>query len=171
MRAIVLFVFTLGFSVSWAAIDRMQALDVKKHIYIENGTVVGGEAGRTFSLLDVRRMPASKDKIERIFFDLGDEAGKPLKNRVSYFQVTVEKNNPRVVIDLSQMLGSDIDFAKLKKVFAKSPYVREARINYDPIDTTITVQLILKKPMQVEAFKLVAKDRPSRLVVDLKEKL
>lgn len=152
-----------------AAVDRLIAADLKRHQYVENGLIVGGESGKTFTLLDVRRILSPKDKIERIFFDLGDEHGKPLKNRVSYFQVSVEKENSRIVIDLSQMLASGIDAAKLKKIFQQSPYVKQAKINYDPIDASISIQLWTKKRVQIEAFKLPASDKASRIVVDLKE--
>lgn len=155
---------------TFASIDRALALETKSHKYIENGTVVGGEAGTAFTLLGVRRLLSAKDKIERVFLDLGDDKGLPLKSKVSYFQVGVDKVNSRVVIDLSQMMASAVDAAKIKKIFGDSPYVRDAKINYDPIDTTITIQLFLKKKVLVEAFKLVAKDRPSRLVIDFKDK-
>lgn len=155
---------------SFAAIDRIIAPDMKRHQYIENGTIVGGESGGPFTLLNVRRLLSAKDKIERVFLDLGNDKGKPLKNKVNYFQVSIDRENSRIVMDLSQMLASGVDSAKIKKIFAASPYVRDAEINYDPLDTTITIQFFLKKKVRIEAFKMVAKDSASRLVLDIKDK-
>lgn len=156
---------------SHAAIDRSYASLSKKHRYIEDGSVTGGESGNaTYSLLDVRRFFSAKDKIERIFLDLGDERGQPLINKVSYFHASIEKKNPRVVIDLSQMTSSGVNAEKIAKVFKSSPYVRQAKINFDPVDNSITIQLILKKNMQMEVFKLPGREKASRVVVDLKAK-
>lgn len=156
---------------SYAAIDRVLAPKSKNHHYIEYGTISGGEAGILHTLLDIRRIQAPKDKIERLLLDLGDAQGQPLKNRVSYFQVSLEKNNPRVVIDLSQMNASGVDQKKISQIFKSSTFVKTAKINFDPIDTTITIQLELKKNVQLEAFQLTDKTKAGRIVIDLKEKI
>ncbi|MCB0349920.1 MAG: hypothetical protein KDD38_01980 [Bdellovibrionales bacterium] len=153
-----------------AAIDRTIAKANKRHTYIEYGTISGGESGAAFTLLNVRRIFSAKDKIERILLDLGDAYGKPLKGQVSYFQAAIEKENPRVVIDLSQMLASGVNEEAIKKSFKASPFVKEAKINFDPLDSTITIQLLLKKNMKLEAFMLPSKDKASRIAIDLKEK-
>jgi hypothetical protein len=152
-----------------AAIDRVMAGDMKRHQYVHNGVIVGGESGKSFTLLDVRRLLSAKDKIERIFLDLGDERGQPLILKISYFQVGVEKDLSRVVIELSQMSASAVDAKKMSKVFLNSPYVKAATIQYDPIDASLSIQLNLKKKMMVEAFQLISPDKAGRIVVDLKE--
>ncbi len=157
-------------SKAYSAIDRTVASTSKRHIYIERGAISGGESGTAFTLLNIRRIYSSKDRVERILLDLGDAYGKPLKNQVSYFQAAIEKENPRVVIDLSQMLASGVSKESLVKTFKASPFVKDTKINFDPLDSTITIQLILRKQVQLEAFKLPSADKASRIAIDLKEK-
>lgn len=167
---ILVFGFCLYWASAQAAIDGSIAANIKRHQYIEHGVISGGESGTAFTLLNVRRVFSAKDKVERILLDLGDAFGKPLVGQVSYFQAAIEKDKPRVVIDLSQMLASGVSAESIKKIFAASPYVKEAKINFDPVDSTITIQLMLKKRVQLEAFKLPSSDKSSRIAIDLREK-
>ncbi|OFZ11065.1 MAG: hypothetical protein A2Z20_02150 [Bdellovibrionales bacterium RBG_16_40_8] len=168
IRSLIFIVFFT--SQGYAAIDHIIAKDSKKNQYIEYGTISGGESGGSHTLLGLRRVFAPKDKIERILLDLGDSRGKPLHNKVSYFQVSIDKKQRKVVVDLSQMLASGVSEAVLKNRFKSSPLVKDTKISYDPQDNTITMQLFLKKNVQVEAFTLPAKNKPSCIVIDLKEK-
>ncbi len=161
----------LSISSAHAAIDRRLASNAKTNHYLQYGTIIGGETAngsRGYSLLDVRRIFASKDKIERVLIDFGDGDGKPLKGTPGYYHVSIEKGQTRVVIDLSQMLGSNINQERIRQIFKASPFVKEARINYDPVDSNITLQLLLKKKVLLEVFQLPSKNKPSRVVIDLK---
>jgi hypothetical protein len=158
-------------TVTFAAVDRRWATNQKTNHYLQYGTIIGGETGRGstgYSLLDVRRIFAAKEKIERVLIDFGDGDGKPLRGQPGYYHVSIEKDQMRVVIDLSQMLGSKINQEKVRDIFRGSPLVQEARINYDPVDSNITLQLLLKKKVLLEVFQLPSKDKPSRVVIDLK---
>jgi len=158
-------------STAQAAIDRKIALFQKTNQYLTNGSVTGGQSATgssSFSILDVRRIFAAKDKVERILIEVGDDKGHPLINKLSYFQVSVEKNRPRVVINLSQTVASNVDQQKLRKLFLSSPYVKDAKINFDPVDLSMTMQLVLKKAVLLEVFEMKSKNKGSRLVVDLK---
>ncbi len=162
---------SLSLSVSIAAVDRRLASNQKTNHYLQYGTIIGGETAngsRGYSLLDVRRIFAAKDKIERVLIDFGDGEGKALKGVPGYYHVSIEKGQTRIVIDLSQMLGSNINQEKIRQIFRGSTMVKEARINYDPVDSNITLQLILKKKALLEVFQLPSQDKPSRLVIDLK---
>lgn len=151
-----------------AAIDRKAALTEKKNSYLSNGVFFGGEGGRGFSLVDMRRHYSPKDKIERVVLELGDDKGKPTA-KIGYFQVSVNKELKRVDIDLSQMRGAMVDQKKLETIFAKSPMVKSAKINYDPEDHGIVIQLQLASNANVEVFKVPAKDKSGRIVLDLKK--
>jgi hypothetical protein len=155
---------------AFAAIDRALAPNSKKHHYIEQGTIIGGDTGSAFTLINARRIYSPKDNIERLLLELGDDHGRPLLNKISYFQVSIEKGRPRVVIELSQMLASSVDEAQLRKIFASSPNVEKVKINYDPIDTALSIQLYLKRNVQLEAFKLPSATKASRIAIDLKSK-
>jgi len=158
-------------SAASAAVDRRLAANQKLNHYLQYGTVIGGETpagSHGFSLLDVRRIFAAKDHIERILLDFGDDQGKPLKGKLGYYHVSIEKGQTRVVVDLAQMLGSNINQDRIRQIFQASPLVKEARINYDPVDSNITLQLLLKKKVMLEVFQLPSKDKASRVVLDLK---
>lgn len=154
-----------------AAVERISAGLKKTNQYIQYGTITGGQAGaRAYTLLDLRRVYAPKDQVERLILDLGNEKGKPLINQISYFHISVEKDTPRVVIELPQMLGSNVDQKKIQQILKKSPYVKSSKIFFDPVDTTVSIQLNLKKHISVEAFRLPSADRASRIIIDLKDK-
>ena len=156
-------------SLVFAAIDQRLATDQKRHQYLEQGVFTGGEAGaRSFTLLDVRRIYSKKDRIERVLIDLGDEKGRALKNTTSYFQVSIAKARSRVVIDLPQITGSNVDQARIQRLFRRSPAVKKVKVSYDPADSNITIQLELKRLAKLEVFKISPKDKPSRIAVDLK---
>lgn len=168
-KASVLFFVSIFALSSYAAIDRRKAKSEKQHSYIENGVISGGTVNtRGGSLLNVRRFFAAKDKIDRILIDLGDEKGQPLKNQIHYFQVIKDKTQKRVVIELPQMLGANVTDKRIREAFASSPFVKSARINYDPVDSNITIQLQLKSEVKVEAFQMPTKDKASRIIIDLK---
>ena len=152
-------------------LDRVQAPLGKQYRYIEFGQVTGGQAGEIHSLIGMRRVFSGKDRVERLILDLGDAAGKPLLGRVSYFQVSIEKDKPRIIIDLSQMAASTVNDKTIRRLVRSSPFIKSAKVNYDPTDASLTIQLFLKKKMQLEAFQLVGKGKPGRLAVDMKEKM
>lgn len=147
-----------------------KALDKKLNAYLDQGVVVGGRAGSGFSLLNVRRDLSPKIGMERVILDLGDLEGRPLRGRTSYFQASIEKNPPRVVIDLAQLSRSAVTEAKLKKLFAKSPNIKKVELTSDPEDRSASLVLALNSVMNVEIFEMPATDKASRIVIDLKKK-
>jgi hypothetical protein len=154
---------------AWSAVDRVIAVDAKKHRYIEHGTINGGEYGEPATLLQVRKIVSPQDGIERMILDFGDAQAKPLKKRLMHYQVAVDKNKSRVVLDLSQVIASGVSAQQLAAVFKKSNFVKSTNLLFDPIDNSLVMQLDLKKKIKLEAFHLLAQDKASRLVVDLKE--
>ncbi|MEQ1664129.1 MAG: hypothetical protein ABL927_01985 [Bdellovibrionales bacterium] len=150
-----------------AAIDKKIAPLKKLNQYLELGQFSGGEAGTTHSLLGVRSIISQKDKLERLILDLGNSEGKPLLGKISYFQVSIEPNNPRIIIDLSQIAASSVNDETIKSLVKKSPYIKSAKVHFDPSDTSISIQLFLKKKMKMEAFQLLSKNEPGRIAIDL----
>lgn len=164
-----LYVFTAFFGICMAATPFKQALDVKTNKYIDKGTVVGGQSGQAFSLIRVRSQLSPKKDLERIVLNMGDESGRLLKGRMSYYQVNLEQNPPRLVIDLSQVTASKVSDVELRKVFMKSPFVRSVQMLPDPEGASTTLVLNLKKTVKAEVFNLKGKGSPGRLVIDLKQ--
>lgn len=154
-----------------SSLARVKAEGRKLHKYIEEGVYFGGEAGVTaHSLREVKHIYSNKDKIERILIELGDQQGQPLLQRASYFQVSVQKKPYRVVVDLSQMAASGVDEKKLVSLLKESPYVEKAQLYYDPVDTSISIQLDLKKSVELEVFQILSADKVSRIAIDLRAK-
>ncbi len=146
-----------------------RALDKKLNAYTSDGVVVGGRAGQSYSLINVRRDLSAKIGMERVILDLGDMEGRPLKGGASYFQASIEKNPARIVIDLAQVSRSAVTEAKLRKMFAKSPYIKSVELTADPEDRSATLVLVLKQAMGVEVFEMPSAKRASRIIVDLKK--
>jgi hypothetical protein len=72
-----------------------------------------------------------------------------------------------VVLDLAQLTTSNISEAQLKQTFKKSPFISSVELTLDPEDKAATMVLNLKRPMKLEVFELLAKGKPSRVVMDL----
>lgn len=147
-----------------------KALEVKKNNYIDKGTVIGGQAGQGFSLLKVRSQASKKHGIERVVLNLGDEQGRLLQGRLSFFQVNVEPERSRIVINLSQVAQSKVTVEDLKKTFRNSPFIRSATLVPDLNGNDMSLVLQLKQQAKAEVFQLTEKGKPGRLVVDLVRK-
>jgi hypothetical protein len=145
-----------------------RALDKKINSYVKEGLVVGGQAGTAYSLLRVRRDLSEKLGMERIILDLGDAEGRPLRGIVSYFQASVEKSPPRLVLDLAQLSRSGVNESTLRKIFSTSPYVRRVELTADPEDHSASLTFAFKQPMAVEVFSMPSRTKASRIVIDIK---
>jgi hypothetical protein len=151
-----------------AATPYKRTLNVKKNAYLTDGVFIGGKSGKGASLLGVRRTHSKKAKIERVILDLGGEDIRTARGRaMPFYQVSVDKNSRRVVLDLAQLKLSRVTEAQLRNLFAKSPYVQDAALTMDPEDKGATMVLTLRQPMRLEVFQLVNKKKPARLVMDL----
>ena len=172
----ILIVLGVFVTVAWAgsasaAIQRRFALNSKTNHYITDGFITGGTSSSnstSFAILDVRRIFAARQKIERILVAMGDDKGHPLLGKISYFHVSINPHVPRIEIDLDQTVASNVNQEKLKKIFLSSHYVKSAKIDFDPTDLSMTIRLELKKPVQLEVFNLKSKNRASRIVLDMK---
>lgn len=164
--------FGLGLVVSlafpaFAVSPYKRTLAVKKNAYTTDGVFIGGKSGKGSSILGVRRTHSRKAKIERVIVDLGDENLRNAGKSMPFFQVSMDKATNRVILDLAQMRMSKVTEAQLRNMFAKSPYVKDASLTFDPEDKAATMVLSLRQPMRLEVFQLVNKKKPARVVMDL----
>ncbi len=161
-----------GWSVrSYAMVEHRFARTYMSKDYLTNGIFTGGQSSTSstsFSILGIRRIYAARQKIERVVIKLGDDKGHPLIDKVSYFHVAINDHLPRIEMDLSQTVASNVNEQKLKKIFLGSPYVKSAQINFDPTDMSMTIQLRLKKPVEAEVFELKRKNSAGKIVLDMK---
>jgi len=143
----------------------------KQGKYLDQGVIVGGRAGRGFSLLNVRRDIAKDQSLERIIMDIGDFKGKPHMGRAGYFHASIHSHPPRIILDMHQVVSTALDEAQLRRMFSQSPFVRRLSLVADPEDHTTSIILDLKSTAAVDVFELPSnKKSPSRVVVDLKRK-
>lgn len=147
---------------------RRSAGTKKVNKYIEDGVIYGGQAGVGYSLMDIRRFYSGKDRIERLIFEMGNERGQPSKN-LGYFQVNLNKNLRRIDVDLSQMRGAALDQKKIADLFKASPFVQNVKMNYDPEDRAILMQVFLKQNVEMEVFQIPAQNKFSRIAIDMRK--
>ncbi len=144
-----------------------QAASGKKNAYLNDGVFVGGKARGGSSLLGVRKAFSAKVGLERVIVDLGDKEAKPSGKAISFYQVALDSSKNRIVLDLAQLQLSKVSETQLKQIFAKSEYVKSVELTLDPEDKAATMVLNLKRPVRMEVFQLLTKDKPSRVVMDL----
>jgi len=158
--------FAVGTS-AWAASSYKQTLTVKKNQYAADGVFIGGKAGGGSSLLNVRRIYSPKAKMERVILDMGDKELRPSGTKLGYFQVSLDSQQNRLVVDLSQLKMSRVSEAAVQNLFKKSPYVTSAALTLDPEDKAATMVLNFKRPMKMEVFQVLKDNAPGKIVMDL----
>lgn len=147
---------------------RKLATTRKANEYIRDGIVIGGQNGIGYSLMDIRRFYSSKDRVERLIFEMGDEKGLPAKT-LGFFQVNLDSKLRRIDVDLSQMRGAALDQNKVADLFKSSPFVKNVKLNYDPEDRAILMQVFLKQNVEMEVFEIPAKNKFSRIALDMRK--
>jgi hypothetical protein len=128
----------------------------------EQGGLRGGQSGVAFSLLEIRRQSFPKNKSERILVSQGNAASQILKGSPGYFTVDLQKN--KLTIDFAQTLNSQFQAEQLKKAFAKSIFVKSARMFFEPQSQTFSLILDLKRPVQLRAIPVPGKGKQTAMV-------
>lgn len=166
MRRLVLISALSVGSLVQAATPYKQSLDVKKDTYLTQGVFTGGRAtGRGTSLIAVKRQFSAKAELERIVVAMGDAEAKPLKDELGFFQVSLDRSNKRLVLDVAQLKLSKVTEGQVQQLFRQSPYVARVRLTLDPEDSAATLLVDFKTEMKLETYQL---HKPARIVMDLK---
>jgi hypothetical protein len=131
------------------------------------GSKAGGIAGPGFTLLDIKSNFNRQAGIERLLIDVGDIDGRQRKGYPGYFQVELQNNSRRVVIDFAQMPASLVDVKKVQEKFKDSIFVKRAKMLADPSDDTLSLVLDLKKPAKLKVFQVPGQKTTSKVVLDL----
>lgn len=166
MKSILALTVIFSSSLSLAAIPTPTAKAQQKMI-MTSGARAGGVAGTGFALLDVHSKINREGTIERLMFDVGDLEGRPQKGMPGYFNVELQNQSKRIVIDFAQMAAAQIDAQKMKEKLKKSPYVKDVKMMADPSDGTLSVILDLKKPAKLKVYQVPGKKAAAKVVVDL----
>lgn len=129
-----------------------------------NAVANGGQAQDEFSLLGVETHELAGGH-ERLILNYGDRFGKPLKGEPGFFQVALDRDGRRIVIDLSQVARTGVDPTQLRAALIRSKFVASSEMTMDPQDQSTNLTLLLKSPVELR-ISTDAGAR-SRIVLDL----
>lgn len=132
---------------------------------IENGNTIGGRAGEEFSLLGIRAETIAGRDGERFVISYGDVSGKPFKGEPGFFQVELDRDARRIVIDMAQMSRTAIAPNQLAKVLGTSKYVASTEMTMDPHDGSTNITLALKTPVKMSVNSV--KGAQGRIVIEV----
>lgn len=161
------FVVSAGMAISTPPKHRISE---KPLAYISRGVFIGGEADQPLSLLDVKVRRSKSGGRERLELMFADREGLPLRGRLGFSHIAVEKNPPRIVIDLSQVLRTSTDGRTLQNLFSRSKMVAGSEMTMDPHDHSTNISLFLKAPQNVSVFTKPDSIGNQRLIIDIREK-
>lgn len=135
--------------------------------FFEQGLAIGGEAGRAFSITGISKK-AENNKVlsESILINIGDGFGNKLIGNVGFFQVAVDNNPARIVIDLTQMHLTKVDEQKLAAIFRDSGFIKSTDMTMDPEDFSTNLTLLLKKPVRV---KVTSPEKQGQIQIKIEE--
>jgi hypothetical protein len=134
------------------------------------GSIRGGQAGTNFTILDVKTELAKNNRLERVKVSLGNGAFQNQNGSPGYFNVENRPAMKIVQIDLMQVLNSKVNEKAIRRIFAKSPFVKSSHLIFEPEGQTMSIILNLKKPVDVRVYPIkgTAKKTAS-LYIDLFE--
>ena len=166
-------ILAIGFSfVSIHAVNAMPAKTFvrpqKLGTYIAAGSIIGGNAGKLFSLIRIQRMNMTGGT-ERLILTYGDHDGVPLKTQPGYFHLSLDQAGERLVLDLSQVLKTAVDQHDLIKELKGSKLVVKTDMTMDPQDGTTNITLFMKVPVETKAnVDTTSEDKQNQIVIDIR---
>lgn len=155
---------------SWGMVTPKSIKDYRTKDYLTEGAFIGGESGKGFTLLNVKRQATRSGKLERIIFEIGDHEGRELsgKEPPGFFHVQIQKNPARVIVDFSQMQKSSVDNLRLQEIFRQSNLIKDSTIVMDPTDGSTNISFALNQPVKVLTFQdNTRKYRTTQITIDL----
>jgi hypothetical protein len=129
---------------------------------------IGGQAGAGFSLLKVKKLSSPKKNIERLVFYVGTKEGFRLRGLPGYFNAV--NSGKEIVIDFAQMPTSKMTDDSLKEILKSSLFIKNGRITQDPIDSTLTLKMELRRKAKMKIIQIKGNKETARIVVDLLNK-
>lgn len=128
------------------------------------GSLHGGNSNGYMSILDIKSQSSSKLKTQRLVLDWGDRILRPAIEG-GYYQLEYKSNPPMIVLNLGLTLNTKIENSVLMKRISKGLFVKETKIDFDPISQSMDIVFYLRQPTQVKAQQ--KQGPPAQLVIDL----
>lgn len=122
---------------------------------ISDGAAQGGTAADSFTLTKITR-EAAPNGGEKWIIGYGDRGGAPLVAGPGFFQVAVDRNSRRVLIDLAQVARSLVATNALDKIVKESNIVASSDLTMDPLDHSTNITLNTKSPVAVRVVSETA---------------
>lgn len=140
---------SLAGSVAWAAkpSSLTQVKPGEVSAPLRTGTITGGQAAEEFSLVNVQTKSVAGS--ERIIFSYGDVRGKPVQREPGFFNIVLDRESKRLVIDLAQVNRTAVDPTALRRILSNSKLIAGSDMTMDPQDNSTNLTLNLKKPVQI----------------------
>lgn len=135
---------------------------------ISDGAAMGGTASDSFTLTAVNRENLPNGE-EKWIIGYGDRGGRPLVAGPGFFQVSVDRNSRRVLLDLAQVARSLVATSALDKIVKESRLVGSSDLTMDPVDHSTNITLNMKSPVAVQVVSDTSNG--GRLVLFLKPTL
>ncbi|MDZ4662135.1 MAG: hypothetical protein SGJ18_11015 [Pseudomonadota bacterium] len=152
---------------SSAAVKALKFEPNKLDRFFDQGIAVGVEAGRAFSITGINKKSENQNGLsESISINVGDGLGRKLTGSVGFFQVAVEKDPARLVIDLTQMQRTKVDERQLAAVFRDSGFIKSTEMTMDPEDFSTNLTFFLKKPVRV---KVSSPEKQGQILIKIEE--
>lgn len=148
-----------------AAIQQKTSAAVIAPFLKENTSFIGGQAGRGFSILDVRLSQDLKLKQERLVLDIGDLNGAPLKGKTGFYHV--ENKGTKIVISFSQMPKTIFDKNKLLQLTKGSLSIGKTYFVEEPDSSTTKLILEFKAKPRIKIFDIKGNQSTAKMILDI----
>lgn len=131
------------------------------------GAVSGGQTGSSMALMDFRRTASKKKSIERLVMDFGGADLKAKPGMAGYYHVELSYKPNRLVIELPQILASQLTEAEIVKRVKGSDFIENGILNFDRTAQTMQVVFQLKKAVNVKVLQVRNPKAVGKLVLDI----
>ena len=129
---------------------------------------MGGYGEGDVTLVNVRHSFEKSTKVERLVLDLSRGTSGKGVERPGFFHIAIQKNPPRVVIDLQNVTRSKVNEQQVTTVLRKAHFFSKALFYEDQRSKDLTIELPMKSRAKIEVFELVVPGKPGRIVLDTK---
>lgn len=147
MRSLLALAAFFSLSFAQAAPSRLIVKPERASVLTKPGAVVGGVSGEELSLLKIETSFAETSN--KLLLAYGDRTGRVAKGEPGYFNLTLDRDARRIVIDLAQVTKTGVDPLELKRRLASSKLIASSEMTMDPLDGTTNLTLTARHAVDV----------------------
>lgn len=147
MRSLLALAALFSVSFAQAAPSHLVVKPGRASVLSKTGAVVGGVAGEELSLLKIET--SFGESSNKLVLAYGDRTGRVAKGEPGYFNLTLDRDSRRIVIDLAQVTKTGVDPVELKRRLASSKLITSSEMTMDPLDGTTNLTLTTRQSVEV----------------------